>query len=239
MHLIYIDDSADEKLALYSALAIPVEHWRESFSMIKEFRSGLRKKYGIYVSKELHAWKFVSGRGNISDRVVSKYERVTIFNETLDLITKLPNVKSFNAVFPKTQMMRAYERLINRINRTLGAWNSHGILVCDKGNELAYTQLVRKMGVYNPIPSAYNLSSKTGVSWRNIPIDRIVEDPFFKPSDQSFFIQLCDFSAYALLRRENPLESKSKYGLDKSFEILTQILVREANRKNPYGIICP
>jgi len=239
MHLIYIDDSADEKLALYSALAIPVEHWRESFSMIKEFRSKLRKEHGIYVSKELHAWKFVSGRGNISDRVVTKFERVTVFNEALGLITQLPDVRLFNTVFPKSQMMRAYERLMNRINRTLQAWNSHGILVCDKGNELAYTQLVRRMGVYNPIPSAYNPSWNTGASWRNVPIDRIVEDPFFKPSDQSFFIQLCDFSAYALLRRENPLESKSKYGLDKSFEILTSILVREANRRDPYGIIRP
>lgn len=42
MHIIYIDDSADEQLALYSALAIPVEHWRECFALIKSYRSELR-----------------------------------------------------------------------------------------------------------------------------------------------------------------------------------------------------
>lgn len=239
MHLIYIDDSADEKLALYSALAIPVEQWRESFALVKEFRKELRQNYGIYVTKELHAWKFVSGRGDISDRVVTKFQRASIFNQTLGLITQLPGVRLFNTVFPKSQMMRAYERLMNRINRSLLAWGSHGILICDRGNELAYTQLVRKMGVYNPIPSAFGTSWSSGAAWKNVPINRIVEDPFFKPSDQSFFIQLCDFSAYALLRRENPLESKSRYGLDRSFDILAPILVREANRKDPDGIIRP
>jgi len=239
MHLIYIDDSADEKLALYSALAIPVDQWRNAFMQLKTYRQNLRRTYGIYVYKELHAWKFVSGRGNIADRVVTKYQRVSIFNDTLDIMTQLPGARLFNAVFPKADQMKAYEWMINRINRTLQAWSSHGILICDQGNELAYTRLVRKMGVYNPVPSSQGVWIDSGDSWRNVPIDRIVEDPFFKPSDQSYFIQLCDFAAYALLRRENPLASKTKYGLHESFNRLSSILVREARPRDPDGIIRP
>ncbi len=239
MHLIYIDDSADEKLALYSALALPADQWRNAFLQMRQYRRDLRRAYGIYVYKELHAWKFVSGRGDIADRVVTKHQRVSIFNETLDLMTRLPGARMFNAVFPKSDQMKAFEWLMNRINRTLQAWGSHGILICDQGNELAYTRLVRRMSVYNPMPSSFGVWQDTGSSWRNFPIDRIVEDPFFKSSDQSYFIQLCDFAAYALLRRENPLPSKNKYGLHESFNRLSPILVREARPRDPDGIIRP
>ena len=51
---------------------------------------------------------------------------------------------------------------------------------------------------------------------QNEAIDRILEDPFFKQSDQSYFIQLSDFCAYALLRQEHPIESKTKYGIKKA-----------------------
>ena len=54
-------------------------------------------------------------------------------------------------------------------------------------------------------------------------IDRILEDPFFKQSDQSYFIQLSDFCAYALLRQERPVESKTRYGLDQAFNLLEPI----------------
>ena len=55
MHLIYIDDSADERLAIYSALAIPAEQWRIAFDTIRQYRRDLRRAYGIYVYKELLA----------------------------------------------------------------------------------------------------------------------------------------------------------------------------------------
>ncbi|WP_456332469.1 DUF3800 domain-containing protein [Fervidibacter sacchari] len=60
-----------------------------------------------------------------------------------------------------------------------------------------------------------------------------------KDSRQSYFIQLVDFCAYALLRRERPIPSKTKYGLDKAFNLLSPILVREANKDDPDGIIRP
>lgn len=95
------------------------------------------------------------------------------------------------------------------------------------------------MGRFNPIPSRFGTWLDTGQNYRNIPIDRIVEDPFFKKSDQSYFIQLVDFAAYALLRRERPIASKTKYGIDKIFNELSDILVREARPRDPNGIIRP
>ena len=239
MHLIYIDDSRDEELCVFSALAVPVDQWHVAFQQVRDFRRSLRKAYGIYVYKELHAWKFVSGRGRPSDRVVTKGQRAAIFKDTLKLLTELPSVRLFNAVFPRKQDERAFERLLNRINRSLEAWASNAVLICDEGKEITYTRLVRRMYVYNPIPSQYGVWSDTGQFWKNIPIDRIVEDPFFKDSAQSYFLQLVDFAAYALLRRERPVASKARYGLDRAFNLLSPILVREATRKDPEGIIRP
>lgn len=239
MHLIYIDDSRDEKFCVFSALAIPADQWQEAFRAVKDFRRSLRKSDGIYVYVELHAWKFVSGRGKISDRVITKGRRCQIFKDALQHVASLPGARLFNAVFPANQELRAFERLLNRINRTMVSWDSHAILICDEGKEQLYTRLVRRMHIYNPIPSRFGKWPETGTSKRNIPIERILEDPFFKKSKQSYFIQLVDFCAYALLRRENPVPSKTRYGLDKAFELLAPILVREASQYDPEGIIRP
>jgi len=237
MHLIYIDDSKDERLSVFSALSIHEDNWQKCFEKIKNFRKELKRTDGIYIYKELHAWQFVSGRGKISDTVVTKGRRCKIFNESLELIAELPGVRLFNTVFPPNDDERAFSWLLNRINRTVEVKKSNAILICDEGKELIYTKLRRKMGVFNPIPSKYGLWEDTGTSLKNIPINHILEDPFFKKSSQSYFIQLVDFCAYSLLRREHQLASKNKYELHKSFNILSPILVREASSKDPEGII--
>jgi len=239
MHLIYIDGSGDEQLCIFSCLALPIDQWHAAFRQVREFRRELRRAYGIYVYKELHAWKFVSGRGRPSDRIVTKGQRAAIFRQALEVMTRLPGARLFNAIFPRKQDEKAFEWTLNRINRTLRAWGSYAILICDEGKEIAYTKLVRRMYVYNPIPSRAGVWRDTGQSWKNIPLDRVVEDPFFKDSAQSYFVQLVDFSAYALLRRERPIPSKTKYGLDTAFDILSPILVREARPRDPKGIIRP
>lgn len=241
MHLFYIDDSGDgiSNLDVFSALAIPVDQWQESFNKIKAFRRQKKQDFGLYVTKEWHAWKFISGRGRIANRIITKSMRASLFRDCLELITQLPGARLFNACFPTRQKATAFEWLCNRINRTLESWGSYGLLICDEGNEITYTKLLRKMGVFNPIPSNVGRWSDTGSLTRNIPIDRIIEDPIFKQSDQSFFIQLVDFAAYALLRWTHPIPSKTKYGLDKAFLILDPILAREARPRDPFGIIRP
>lgn len=237
MHLFYIDDSSDEQLCAFSALALPVDQWQAAFQKMKEWRRYLRRDYGIFVYKELHAWKFVSGRGRPSDRIITKSQRVAIYREGIRLVANLPGARLFNAVFSHKEDERAFGWLLNHINRTLQAWGGYGLLICDEGKEAIYTRLVRRMGRFNPIPSQFGRWLDTGRGYRNVPIDRIVEDPFFKKSDQSYFIQLVDFVAYALLRKGRPIASKTKYGIDKAFGDLFDILAREARPRDPEGII--
>ena len=206
MHLTYIDDSGDEELSIFSALTIRVDKWNACLEKIKNFRRDIQISDGISVYTEFHAWKFVSGRGKIADGIVPKGRRCQIFKQTLQMVAMLPEARLFNVAFPTKTSDQAYETLLRGINRTLQKWDSHAILICDEGKDAIYTRLVRRMQTS-----------------KNVPIDRILEDPFFKQSDQSYFIQLSDFCAYALLRQERPIESKTKYGLDQAFNLLKPI----------------
>ncbi|HEX8737415.1 MAG TPA: DUF3800 domain-containing protein, partial [Pyrinomonadaceae bacterium] len=223
MYLAYIDDSRDETLCVFSALIIPVHRWRDAFTIVKNFRRQLKRSDGISVHSEFHAWKFVSGRGNLgTDKIIGKVRRCQLFNQTLSMVATLPNAKLINVCLDADKEGWAFERLLNRINRNMQACNGHIMLMCDEGKDEIYTRLCRRMGVYNPIPSKYGSWdwNGNGALHKNIPIERIIEDPIFKDSKRSYFVQLADFCAYALLRREHQLPSKNAYGLHKSFDLL-------------------
>lgn len=235
MYIFYMDDSSDGKINLFSALGIHEKHWKEVFLEIKRMRGQLRKHSGIYLNKELHAWKFVSGRGRPSDRHLDKTMRLRIYRYVLKTIAGLgpEKVILFNSVHSNQQY--AYERLLNRINRTMSAKNDYALIISDEGKEGEYTKLVRRLGVWNPIPSRFGKWEHSDEDSKNIPLDRILEDPVFRQSDSSYFIQVVDFCAYALLRHEKPLESKGEF--NNMFGFLEPICFKLANRKDPLGII--
>lgn len=239
MHFVYIDESYDDKVLVFSAVVVAEEDWADVFAALRDYRRGLKRDFGIYIHKELHARHFVSGRGRIADRIVFKGTRCRIFMDTLDFYASLP-IRVFNTAFPPYDKVRAFERLLNRINRTMkpDAMNSRALLICDEGNEGEFTKLVRKMSVHNPIPSMYG-TWESGQPWQNIPLDRIIEDPFFKDSKRSYFLQAADFVAYSLLRQENPLPSKNRYGLDAAFDRLEPVLFTSATRYDSRGILRP
>lgn len=236
-YIAYIDDSGDGSCSIFSALLIPASMWRDSFAVLKEYRKQLRQSDQILLRVEFHATDFVSGHGRLGPKIVTKFRRCQIFDEVLAKVASLPGARLINACLGPNRHDWAFERLLNRINRTMQAWGASALLICDQGKESFYTKLARRMAVFNRIPSRYGKWSDTGGSTKNIPLDRIIEDPIFRVSASSYFVQAVDFSAYALLRREHPLPSKNKYGLDKSFNRLTTICVTEANSRDIHGVI--
>jgi hypothetical protein len=234
-----MDDSRNDSTCVFTALMVPGKQWHASLDAVMAFRRELRADYGIYTRKELHAHKFVNGRGRIADRTVTKSQRFGVFETTLRMMTELPGARLINAVYHRKAHRHAYSGILNRVNRTMERHKSYAVLVCDKGNEAEYTRLARKMSRYNPIPSDRGNWQESGKPWKNIPLARVVEDPVFKDSEASLFIQLVDFAAYALLNRECPLPSKTRFGLHKSFFILEPMLLKQASRFDDYGIVRP
>jgi len=238
MYIYYIDDSGDQNhnVSIFSALGIPSHYWNEVFYTIKQFRQYLRNEYGIRMAKELHATDFVAGRGKLGNRIVTKWERSEIFKMHLKMLAYFEryNVECINVALPSYE--DAIDRIINRINRSLLEKNEEGILIFDKGDERRIRRVLRKMRVFNPIPSKYGIWEDFKKT-KNIPVDNIIGDAFFRDSKDDYFIQCVDFIAFALLRKDFPTEKTSQYGLNEAFEILEPILNKKAHPADPYGIV--
>ncbi|QRM29605.1 DUF3800 domain-containing protein [Microvirga sp. VF16] len=234
MHLIYIDDSKDNVLCCFSALCIPANHWLQALNQLIEFRRSIRKSEGIFSSIEMHATDWIGGRGNIAHNTVLKITRARIFRLFLEEIIKLPQVQIFNACGSKKDEMILFERLLNRINVNMSKSNSSCIIFSDEGKN--YDKLVRRMRRHNYIISKLG-TWNDGSTAKNIPIEKIIEDPVYRDSSKSLLIQASDFCAFSLLRKEAPTPNTNKLGISDAFMLLEPVLVKQAYRKDPLGII--
>ena len=152
MWIVYLDESKDDnKFFVYSALIVDSVRWSMALKATANFRRKLKSDYGIYTNKELHAWKFAAGKGQIAPRSINKEKRAEIYAEVLRFIATSGFFRIISAVHIKEEY--AFDRLINRLNRTADEQQQDCILICDEGQEVAFTRRVRKMRVYNPIPS--------------------------------------------------------------------------------------
>ncbi len=272
----YVDESFDDKKFCLSALSIRHSVWKECFEMIRAHRSNLKRQHGIFMNKEVHARDFVSGRGRIGDKVISKFHRSQIFLGMLELVSKLPDVQVFNVCLEnknhKNVQMDAWDRLVNRVERTMKefdereartrdktlkaiqprvtaremkylercmkTYRARAFIISDEGKEQEITKALRKMRVFNPIPSQFE-AWPGGEKTKNITATRIVEDPTFKSSSRSYFIQLVDCIAFSLLKREvDPTPNVKKYKIHEMFETaLKDVCFLPASAKDPLGIV--
>ena len=234
MHFVYIDDSGDGTIACFSALIIPADGWRDSLDHLLGLRRSMRDSDGVRVKLEMHATDWNGGKGKLAKHPISKERRARLFDFFLSGIANMPSAQLINAAVPQNDQLRGFDFLLTRIHNTMRAAGSQAIIFCDEGKN--YDSLRRKQGRFNYIPSALG-SWPDGRPSKNIPIDRVLEDIIYRDSRRSIFIQAADSCAYALLRRERQIPSKTRYGLHKSFFILEPNVVKIAFRKDPYGII--
>jgi len=233
MHLLYIDDSYEDPVQTYAAIAIPASSWKATFARVKTWRRELKEQYGILVTREFHATEFVGGRGRLGPDIVSKYHRSLIFRNAFELMNSLDGVRVFSSC-RTSRPEWAFERLITRVQKTMETWDSHAVIICDEGKNAEFHRLMRRMAVHNPVPVWVGPNHQ---QVQNLATNRILEDPIFKPSDTSYFIQMADFVAYGLLRREKALASKNAYGIHTCFDLLKEVVVREASIHDPMGVI--
>lgn len=235
MYLIYIDESYDETHYAYSAIFINAFRWNDYFNYLLTWRADWYENHQVPLDYELHATKFIGGRGDFPS-VKNKEFRANLFYEAIGRIEKMDDVKIINAITGnKKKHMLLFEYMLNRINRTLEEHNACGVLICDEGNENKLTSILRKMKKSNPIPADEYHRQHMGYYERDIPLHHIIEDPLFKTSKSSYFIQLADFLAFSLLRNEKPLEKSTLDPVKNAFNQLDQSLVKVVFSKDPKG----
>lgn len=132
--------------------------------------------------------------------------------------------------------LKAYSRVQERLQKRASSSGSQILIVADEGKEKELTRLARKSKVWNPVGSMFG-SWEDGSAYKNIPNDRLIEDPFFKSSHQSYFLQAADFVAFALLKSEvPPTPHIAKHKLELSYADLAPICAVEASRKDHRGL---
>jgi len=247
MHIFYADESYDQTKFIVSSLRVSVLEWKTVLQRIKEFRSKLRTNYGIKLKSELHAQTFVRHCSDgISTRVLSIAERRQIFEECINFIATLP-IEIINVCLPLQKFggrsneahFQAVDRLFNRIQTNVTRLNppSHALVIFDKGKEQQITKLSRRLSAFNFIPSQFG-SWPGGAKAKNIATERIIEDPVFRESHDSYFLQMVDFVAFSLLKREvQPSPFVLRWGYQQLFERLKTVLCYAACHSDPLGIV--
>lgn len=230
MHLVYIDDSKDEKTCCFSAIILPAALWVDALDHLLAFRRAIKASHGVYMQLEMHATDWLGGRGNVAPQTIVRSERAIIFREALQHIALLPDCRIINAHGRRSQELMLFERLCNRIQRNMQVRDSRAMLISDEGKN--FDSLVRRLRRYNPIPGKFG-----GTLAR--PLDRIIEDVVYRDSKKSLFIQAADFCAFSLLRFESPTPKIEKLGLADSFLALDHVLEKRAFGGDPrkLGII--
>lgn len=238
----YIDDSYDDRVFVMSALVIPTYAWREGCRRLRCHRKHLKATYGIFTGTELRAVEFVAGRGRIAPAAVPKKLRAHLFRQTLGVVASLPGAALINGVWPKAGLSvhdvhaKAFARIQERLQRRSVSQQSQMLVVVDERKEGELRTVARRSKIWNPVGSQYG-AWEDGGAYKNIPNDRLIEDPIFKPSQQSYFLQAVDFVGFALLKSEvRPTPAIAACGLQGAFDDLRPICVKAASSRDPRGL---
>ena len=245
MYIMYVDESGDPGTHpkssphfILSGLIISQDEWDKYLARLKAFRKSLKEKYGINQRTEIHAAELIRTQKNEAYKKIRKGDRINIIK---DYCTEMPRIFDTANVINVCIKIEdhhdadifslAWSRLLQRFDTFLKKnVCDKGIVVADDTDSLKLMTLQRKMRVYNPIPSHYSGSY-------NAPIDSILEDTFSRSSHHSYFVQSVDVIAHTLYRMEYPKGSLKKFGLEHQFKKLEPILLKQASRKDEYGIV--
>lgn len=246
----YVDESGDTGLEnspsdyfVLSGIVVHEEHWRAFINHLVDFKKTVRNIYGLPLRDEIHASEF------IQSKVVglNRHERLALLRNTLDELTKFPNISITNIIVEKAGKPQnfdvfgvAWRTLFQRFENTLihGNFpgkhkNDNGLIFTDATSGKKLSNIMRKMSVHNPIPN----NQQYGNGYQNHPIKRIIEDPYGLESNRSLPIQMADVCADFLHQRYKPNGYIKKKRAQYYFDRLKPVLNLKASRLDTLGIV--
>lgn len=250
MYLMFVDESGDPGIVgsptRYFALSGLVVHelrWLEALDHFVAFRARMRQAFGLKLREEIHAAHFITKPGGLAR--IRKSDRLSILRHLSDEIARFDGFSVINVLVDKTQHEAdddifeiAWRGLIQRFENTTGYRNFNGPSNADERGMLfpdgqpsgQLNKLVRRMRRYNPIPSRYT-------NYRNMPLRRVLEDPSYRDSRNSLFIQAADLCAFLLYQSHEPNQYMRKSGGKNYFARLDPVLCKVAAPADPNGVV--
>jgi hypothetical protein len=254
MFIMYVDESGDCGMNLsptqYFILTGIVVHelrWRSSLERLIDFRRRMRVAYGLKLREEIHAVRFLNRRPGDLNRI-PKHKRLSIIRLFIDELSQIEDVSIINVVVNKQNrpldydvFKCAWQALIQRFENTIRHRNfpgpanadERGMIFPDSTDDKKLTKLLRRMRRFNPIPNQAHIGS----GYRDLALQTVIEDPNFRLSQHSYFIQAADVAAYCLLQQLKPNTFMRNNSGSTIFGLLSPRLCRVASSSDPQGIV--
>ena len=153
----------------------------------------MRSVYALPVRAEIHAAEFINGRVRaIGGSLIARQDKLAILRNALDEMAKTNVISITNVIVDNTNKTgrtpaydvfnAAWSILFQRFENTMVHGNfpgkfkdDYGMVITDATAGKKLLRMVRRMAVYNPVPNDPRFGG-----FRNIPIVRIIEDPYGK-----------------------------------------------------------
>jgi Protein of unknown function (DUF3800) len=249
LFLMYVDESGDPGIAgsptryfILTGVVIHELRWKDTLETILQFRKDMKVKFGLKLREEIHAAKFINSPGSLIR--IKKNDRLTILRSFADLLAFMPDLSIINVVIDKKGKTGdifelAWKTLIQRFENTISHRNfpgpvnqdERGLIFPDATDVRKLRGLIRKMRQYNPIPN------QGGGGYRNLQLSKVIEDPNFRNSDESYLIQAADLVAYLLYQNLTPNAYMRKKSGNNYFNRLDPVLCKVASTADPQGIV--
>lgn len=205
MYLAYFDESGDGGVVdspttwfTLNGVLVHETVWLQTLDSLISLRRTLRDTYGIAPRDELKGANFRNGRGAFQDLGISRRKRMGIYEEILKFESEL-EISTFSIAINKNKAAAkgwdaryaAWTFALQRLHSFCLAQDDRAAIFPDEGHGFFIRQRVRHMRRYNTAPS------HLGPGTYEFKVERILEDPSDRRSQDSYFVQLADMNAYA------------------------------------------
>jgi len=210
MYLAYLDESGDSGLHesptrffVLSTLLVHESAWLGCLDALIALRRDLLASYEISTRPEIKSRHFHNGRGPLRHLRWSRDERMQLLRTILGTAGNRLPLKIFSVAIDKAPAhrkgwearMAAWTFTLQRIERfVVEHEHDWAMIFPDEGHGHFIRKRLRHMRRYHAIPSHF------GKGARRVPTQKIIEDPNERASQDSYFIQLADWAAYAAHR---------------------------------------
>lgn len=249
----YIDESGDcglvnspSRYFVLTGLIVHETQWQLCLDKLIMLRKKIKNDFGLPMRAEIHTYHFLSRPGKF--QYIKKHNRLAIIRLIADELAKMQELRIINIVVDKQNKTPPYDvfekswtYLLQRFENTI-TWNNfpnkahskeQGLILPDRTDNKKLTRLIRRMRKFNPVPNQNSFEP----GYRNLKLGRILEDPNFKDSSDSYFTQAADLLAYLLQQKLSPNSYMKKKSGQNYFNRLQNILCVDACRDNPQGIV--
>ncbi len=250
MFVMYVDESGDcgirgspSDFFVLVGLIVHELRWQDCLEQLIAYRRRMRASFGLRLREELHASALLNKPGDLVR--IRRNDRLSILRSLAEQLGAMEDLNLIPVVVDKRDkdpdydvFEMAWKALIQRFENTLSHRNfqgpanpdDRGMLFPDNTDNKKLTLLLRKMRKYNPIPSRFG-------GYRNLLVRNIIEDPNFRDSDHSYFVQAADTCAYLLQQKHKPNAYMRRKSGRNYFGKLQGIVCRSAAPRDPDGIV--